>query len=59
MWECTECFEENELDPDAEPGQVVECSECGAEFEVLRVEPVSLTPLKTGDGDGDGNDWDD
>ncbi len=56
-WECQECFEENELDPDAEEGQIVECVECGTEFEIVRTRPLSLSPLGgEGDGDGDG-DW--
>jgi lysine biosynthesis protein LysW len=59
MWECMECSEENELDPDAEEGQIIECSECGSEYEIVRAEPLSLAPLSTsGDDDGDG-DWDD
>jgi alpha-aminoadipate carrier protein LysW len=56
-WECSECEEENELDPDAEEGQIVECQECGTEFEIVRTRPISLTPLGSGDDDDEGGDW--
>lgn len=56
-WECSECGEENELDPDAEEGQIIECRECGTEFEITRTRPLSLSPLG-GDGDDEGDgDW--
>jgi lysine biosynthesis protein LysW len=59
MRECMECSEENDLDPDAEEGQIIECSECGSEFEIVRADPLSLAPLSaSGDDDGDA-DWDD
>ncbi|HTE04869.1 MAG TPA: hypothetical protein VK824_01645 [Planctomycetota bacterium] len=53
-----ECSEENDLDPDAEEGQIVECVECGTEFEIVRTEPLALSPLAAGDGDEAGDDWD-
>lgn len=56
-WECQECFEENELDPDAEEGQIVECTECGTEFEIVRTRPLSLAPLGSSDGDDADGDW--
>ncbi len=58
MWECKECEEENDLDPDAEEGQIVECVECGTEYEIVRTEPLALSPLAPSDGDGDSDDWD-
>jgi len=58
MWECMECSEENDLDPDAEEGQIVECVECGTEFEIVRKEPLALSPLAAGDSDAGGDDWD-
>jgi alpha-aminoadipate carrier protein LysW len=54
-----ECFEENELDPDAEEGQIIECSECGSEFEIINSEPLSLQPLISEVEDDDSDDWDD
>ena len=59
MWECMECSEENELDPDAEEGQIVECGECGTEFEIVRTEPLALQPLSSSEGDDEGSDWED
>lgn len=56
-WECQECSEENELDPDAEEGQIVECTECGTEFEIVRTRPIALSPLGSGDDDGGDGDW--
>ena len=56
-WECQECFEENELDPDAEEGQIVECTECGTEFEIVRTRPLSLAPLGSSDDDDADGDW--
>jgi lysine biosynthesis protein LysW len=54
-----ECSEQNDLDPEAEEGQIIECAECGSEFEILKADPLSLAPLSTsGDDDGD-PDWDD
>ncbi|MGQ0552579.1 MAG: hypothetical protein ACT4PU_05105 [Planctomycetota bacterium] len=52
-WECSECTEENDLDPDAEEGQILECSECGTEFEIVRTEPLALQPLAVGGDDDD------
>ncbi len=64
MWECTECDVENDLDPDAEEGQLVTCSECGSEFEVLSLEPLELELVDTAvtvesDPDGEDDSWDD
>jgi lysine biosynthesis protein LysW len=56
-WECQECSEDNELDPDAEEGQIVECTECGTEFEIVRTRPLSLSPLGGGDDDDGDGDW--
>jgi len=49
--------EENELDPDAEEGQIVECTECGTEFEIVRTRPLSLAPLGSSDDDDADGDW--
>ncbi len=45
MWECTECGTENDLDPDAEEAQILDCLECGAEFEIVALDPLELTLL--------------
>jgi lysine biosynthesis protein LysW len=49
MWECPDCSQDNELDPDAEQGQIVECLECGLEQEVISLDPLELKPLVTYD----------
>jgi len=62
MWECTECDLENELDPDAEEGQIIICAECDAEYEIGSFDPLELrlldTPLAV-DGDADSEEDDD
>lgn len=62
MWECTECQLENDLDPDAEEGQIIGCVECSAEFEILAFEPLELKQLDIA-GSDEGSDseggWDD
>lgn len=59
-WECGDCGEDNDLDPDAEEGQIVECCECGAEFEITRVEPLALEAIGAGDDDdATDDDWED
>lgn len=61
MWECSECSIENDLDPDAEQGQVLICLECGAEYEVLSFDPLELERLELvedDDGDADADEWD-
>ena len=58
MWECSECDVENDLDPDAEEGQILICMECDAEFEILTLEPLELELLElVGDDDDDGESF--
>jgi len=67
MWECSECDVENDLDPDVEEEQIVICVECGAEFEVISLDPLELQMLdlvpvaddSDADADYDGDDDDD
>ena len=62
MWECSECDLENELDPDAEEGQIVICAECDAEFEITSFDPLDLRLLDMPvavDHDPDGDDDED
>ncbi len=54
MPSCPEC--ENELDievDEMEEGDVVACEECGAEFEVVGVDPLELAPLDDVEEDED------
>ncbi len=49
MTSCPEC--ENDLDIDveeAEEGDVVACSECGTEYEIVGVEPLELSKVEEG-----------
>ena len=42
MIECLECSAELELAPDTEVGEIVVCSDCGVELEVMGVDPIVL-----------------
>jgi alpha-aminoadipate carrier protein LysW len=49
---CPECeseldFEEDEVDE----GEIVSCTECGSDFEVVGVEPLELTKVAEEDDD--------
>jgi len=51
---CPECesdldIEEDELDE----GEVVSCTECGSDFEVVTVEPLELAKISDDDDDDD------
>ena len=39
---CPECEAVVVVPPDAEPGQIVQCAECGAELEVTSIDPVAF-----------------
>ena len=65
MWECLSCKTENDLDPDVEEGQNLECLECGAEYEVISLDPLEFEPIDvavldddSSDPDGDDDPWD-
>lgn len=59
MPNCPECETELEIDVDeAEEGDVVICEECGAEYEVVAVDPLELTRLNEED-DEDDEDYED
>jgi alpha-aminoadipate/glutamate carrier protein LysW len=49
MTSCPEC--ENDLDIDveeAEEGDVVACTECGTEYEIVGTEPLELSKVEEG-----------
>lgn len=57
---CPECesdldIEEDELDE----GEVVSCTECGSDFEVVTVEPLELTRISDDEDDEDDSDDED
>lgn len=39
---CPECDEEVYVDPDSEQGDVISCDECGADLEIVGLDPVEL-----------------
>jgi alpha-aminoadipate/glutamate carrier protein LysW len=49
---CPECDEEVYVDADSEQGDVVTCDECGADLEVVGLDPIELD-LYEGAGDLD------
>lgn len=42
MATCPECDAEVELGVDVEEGEIVVCGDCGAELEVIGVDPIQL-----------------
>ena len=42
MADCIECGAEVSLHEGLEVGEIVDCATCGAELEVVRVDPVDL-----------------
>jgi alpha-aminoadipate carrier protein LysW len=54
---CPEC--ENELDieeDEVDEGEIVSCTECGSDFEVVAIEPLELTRVEDDDDDDDDDD---
>jgi lysine biosynthesis protein LysW len=45
MWECPNCTNENDLDAGVEEGQILECLDCGSEFEVTKLDPLTMEEL--------------
>lgn len=54
---CPECDEEVYVDADSEQGDVVTCDECGADLEVVGLDPIELD-LYEGDDEYD-DDYED
>ena len=50
---CPECDEEVYVDADSEQGDVVTCDECGADLEVVGLDPIELDLYEGGGGDYD------
>jgi alpha-aminoadipate carrier protein LysW len=56
---CPEC--ENELDieeDEVDEGEIVSCTECGSDFEVVAIEPLELTRVEDEDEEEDDDDDD-
>jgi len=51
---CPECETDLDLDEEElEEGEIVSCSECGSDFEVVTVSPLELNPVEENDEDED------
>ena len=50
---CPECEFELHVDTDADKGDIVTCEECGADLEVVGLDPVELDALEDDDPDDD------
>jgi alpha-aminoadipate carrier protein LysW len=46
---CPECDEEVYVDADSEQGDVVTCDECGADLEVVGLDPIELDLYEGGE----------
>ena len=46
---CPECDEEVYVDADSEQGDVVSCDECGADLEVVGLDPIELDLYEGGE----------
>ncbi|MGI9035094.1 MAG: hypothetical protein ACR2GD_03535 [Pyrinomonadaceae bacterium] len=56
---CPECEEKVYVDAEAEQGDVVACEECGADLEVVGLDPVELDIYEGGGIGDDADDYDD
>ena len=43
---CPECDSPIDLNDDVEEGETVQCEECGAELEVISIDPIELAPIE-------------
>ena len=53
---CPECEEKVFVDAEADQGDVVTCEECGANLEVVGLDPVELDLYEDGDDFNDDED---
>lgn len=53
---CPECDEEVYVDADSEQGDTVTCDECGANLEVVGLDPIELDVYEGSDYDSFGDD---
>jgi alpha-aminoadipate carrier protein LysW len=50
---CPECDQEVHVDTDADKSDLVSCEECGAELEIVGLDPVELDLVEEADLDDD------
>ena len=48
---CPECSEDVYVDADSEQGDVISCSECGTDLEIVVLDPVELDIYEEDDDD--------
>jgi alpha-aminoadipate carrier protein LysW len=48
---CPECSEDVFVDADSEQGDVISCAECGADLEIVGLDPIELDIHEEGDHD--------
>ncbi len=54
---CPECESDLDIEEDeVDEGDVVTCTECGSDFEVVGVEPLELTKIEEEDDEEDDED---
>ncbi len=53
---CPECKEDLFVDADTEQGDVVFCDECGADLEIVGLDPIELDTFDDSDYDFDDDD---
>jgi alpha-aminoadipate/glutamate carrier protein LysW len=57
---CPECESELDIEEDeVDEGEIVSCTECGSDFEVVAVEPLELTKVDDDDEEEEDDDEDD
>jgi alpha-aminoadipate carrier protein LysW len=57
MLVCPECESEIDVDVvDLDEGEIISCTECATDFEVVGVEPLELAPVADEDDDDDDED---
>lgn len=48
---CPECSEDVFVDAESEQGDVISCDECGADLEIVGLDPIELDIHEGGDSD--------
>lgn len=58
MPNCSECESPLDIDPEnVDEGDILVCDECGAEFEVVAIDPLELAPVDSDDLDDEDEDF--
>ncbi len=58
MPDCSDCESPLDLDEESlDEGDIVVCDECGAEYEVVAIDPLELAPVNSDDLDDEDDDF--